>query len=282
MKKTLILTLALLMLLLCGCTSYADMDKYSSGGSEIDTLITSIDVAWSSGEVDISYYDGATVKFYEESSKKLSEDNQMQYFLDGTTLRIRYSKPKIFFFGSANKSLHILIPSSVTLDVAEISVASAKVNVNGIQAEKLLVESASGDVTLDNVWAKSKVELESASGDINATLLGQIAELEADTASGNLNISAQNISEVSADSASGDVKFDFAACPSKLDIDTASGDVKVILPADAQFTLEFDTASGELENGFACTKKGDKYICGSGTVKISIDTASGDLKLKKK
>ena len=65
-----------------------------------------------------------------------------------------------------------------------------------------------------------------------------------------------------------------------MDIDTASGKVTLQLPADSNFTLDMDTASGDFRSDLALKMDGKKYVCGNGKGMIKIDTASGDIFLK--
>ena len=70
-----------------------------------------------------------------------------------------------------------------------------------------------------------------------------------------------------------------SSMPKSIDLDAASGNITLALPENSDFTADIDTGSGKVETGLALKKSGDSYVNGSGTNKISIDTASGDVNI---
>ena len=67
-----------------------------------------------------------------------------------------------------------------------------------------------------------------------------------------------------------------------LDVDTVSGSVTLCLPADADFTLDFDTVSGSFSSELACKTESSRRIFGSGLGEYSIYTTSGSVHIEKK
>ncbi|MBP5239870.1 MAG: DUF4097 family beta strand repeat protein, partial [Oscillospiraceae bacterium] len=102
---------------------------------------------------------------------------------------------------------------------------------------------------------------------------------ELDAASGAISITADTIRNLDIDSASGDVLCRLRKTPEDSSIDTASGKVAMVLPEDAAFTLKLSTASGRMNSDFAMKKSGNTYVCGSGSGRLHIDTASGNVNL---
>ena len=85
--------------------------------------------------------------------------------------------------------------------------------------------------------------------------------------------------EVNVHSVSGKVEIETADKLEKCKIKTASGDVRLVLPEALGFTAIIDTASGSFESSVPVKKAGGEYIAGTGGASISIDTASGDIKI---
>lgn len=68
----------------------------------------------------------------------------------------------------------------------------------------------------------------------------------------------------------------------ELEVDTVSGSVSLCLPADADFTLDFDTVSGSFSSELACKTENGRCIFGTGRGDYSIDTTSGSVHIEKK
>ena len=145
-----------------------------------------------------------------------------------------------------------------------------------LTAEEVDVDSASGSVQV--IGNAKEVNIDTASGDIY--LDGMAEELELNTASGKIEVNENGkLKRANIGTASGDVKV-AAKTFDDMDIDTASGKVTLQLPADSNFTLHMDTASGDFRSDLALKMDGKKYVCGNGKGMIKIDTASGDIFLK--
>ena len=109
----------------------------------------------------------------------------------------------------------------------------------------------------------------------------QAGDLSANTASGKVEIRGTSFGDLSVDSASGDVQISVIETLSECSIDTASGEVTLFLPEKMGFTAEIETGIGGFESDLALRQKGETYIAGDGKAKIEIDTASGDIFVKK-
>jgi DUF4097 and DUF4098 domain-containing protein YvlB len=131
-------------------------------------------------------------------------------------------------------------------------VASGDVEVHG-GAREISIDSASGDVTLELEGVIEIVSADTASGDVHVT--GAVNQLKADTASGDVTASGLT-GAASADTASGDVSLEWAsiAAGSKVVVDTASGDARFVLPAGTEVAGKVTTSSGSIHSDFA----GDK------------------------
>jgi DUF4097 and DUF4098 domain-containing protein YvlB len=86
-----------------------------------------------------------------------------------------------------------------------------------------------------------------------------------------------SVSDITANTTSGDVEIDADPCPGRVEVDTVSGSVRLTLPPECSFTLDFDTVSGDLDCGFPVVMRDGEYTCGGGTAKFDVDTTSGSV-----
>lgn len=304
MKNTIILLgaiSALLALMLCGCGGARllnDSDKlYICGNAEIDEQVKSIDIDWPAGLVEIDYHSGTTVKIEESAAKQLSEDMQMQWYIEGTTLKIKAINLQSFKLRYPEKKLTLTLPEDFSGDNIRISLASAELKAELLSAASINVSTASGKVCL-LAQAANALEISSASGGIELTQYGECksvklssasgsiqAELEkaesvsAESASGGISLYGDIMEEVNVHSSSGRVEVETAESLEKCKIQTASGNVQLSIPEELGFTALIDTASGSFESAVPVKKVGREYIAGTGGASIVIDTASGDIKI---
>ena len=276
---------------------YANAEKYTAGDTEISGEIRNLDVNWTSGKVNVEYHAGSSVIVKETSSKTLSEDQQMHWWLDGDTLRIQFCKSGFrFSWGNVSKELTVLLPEGTVLKNAEISLTSGDLNVKDLKAEDLSLGTTSGDV---NATAEAeKADIGSTSGDLNLKLTGDVKRLKAGSTSGSIRLEAGKVKEIEAGSTSGgidvraeEVKTVKIGCTSgsvyvkvkkleKLHVSTTSGSVTAALSEEPGFTADIGTVSGNISTGMAVTKNGSKYVCGDGSAEIELGTVSGSVRLE--
>lgn len=147
----------------------------------------------------------------------------------------------------------------------------------------LSVDTGSGDVVLGNVKT-GDASVDTGSGDIRINGL-EAAELEIDTGSGDVTVTAAAVGVINIDTGSGDVRIGLTTDISELSVDTGSGDVELMAPRSLGASVEIETSSGDIETEFPLqvTRKGRDGLTGTigdGKGTISIDTASGDVRLK--
>ncbi len=278
----------------------ANADQYTAGDRSITDKVSGIDIDWASGSVTVKPHDADTIEIHETLSRNdISDDERVQSWVDGTTLRIAYQKTKsasLLSINNVKKDLEVLVPASASYRFLDVDAASAEVNIEGIDTDGLAVNVASGDTVINDTRAE-KADLSSASGSI--TMKGCTADtLEIDTASGTQNIDCDAseldfsaasgkifyetdalVDVIHTSSASGAQKLSFSAAPKKADIHSASGDVEILLPKDAGFSAKIDTASGKVSYDLPMTKEKNRYIAGDGSAEIEVSTASGDVSL---
>lgn len=254
MKKRIGLILFLVLCVLCiaGCRFsinitpgmssflYEDADRYTMGGSSISNTVEKVDIEWISGQVRMEVHDKNTIEFSETANENLNENNSLYYWLDDKTLHIKFCRSGKWDFTDLEKDMTIYLPQELIL-------------------KELNVESISAVIIADDVHAQ-KLELESVSGDVS--------------------VKGSEMNEINADSISGDVSIVCRTMPKEMEIDTVSGSVELFLGESADFTLNFETVSGDLSSDIPFRVSGDSYTCGVGTYQYEIDTVSGDVSIR--
>ena len=298
---------SLLCTALCGCGSFRLISipvrgssgaatAYSSGNAEITDRITDVEVEWAAGSVDIIYA-GDKIVLEESANRALNDENRMAWSVDGTRLVIKFTKDNVFGSISFAKALTLTLPEefraqSISVSCAsaamkaeylsakrlELSSASGKIVVGSIDADDVEISAASGDVDIAQSGSCGELDISTASGKVFAKL-DEVSELGIDTASGKVNVSANVLGRAGIETASGGVSLTVFDSFDNTEIETSSGDVSLMLPKAQGFTAEIDTASGELESDLPLALKGGVYVCGDGSARLEIDTASGDITL---
>lgn len=252
-----------------------DAANYTAGGASIGDKVESLDIQWASDRIEIIGDDVDSI-IIEEEDKNLPEDQKAQWWLDGSTLRIRFAKANVF--GYANKKIKITVPREAEFKDCNVSVASAELIIENINAQNLNLDSASGSISGRGLNAHN-TKLDSASGRIEIRD-SSLANIKGNSASGKMIISVSGCKEAVLSSASGGVDLDFADMPEKIKVNTASGSVKAALPENADFTADVDTASGSVRFDIPTISADGKYVAGDGKNSIEIDTASGSVHVK--
>lgn len=198
-------------------------------------------------------------------------------------------------------TLTIQVPRQAGLD---LSAVSANIDVRGlIGSARVNAESVSGNVRVEA--ESDDIDLSSVSGDVDFRGKARTAELG--TVSGDIDVSDVHGS-ISADSVSGDVtargsavtRFEGATVSGDLTLDgslapnvdismeSVSGSLTLILPADTSARVSGESFSGSVHSDFALDIQSEgpgksfRGDLGGGGGKISIESFSGDVNLRKK
>ena len=308
MKKKIALFLcAALAVLLGGCRvhvplglggyitgeEYPDAEKYRTGAFSYSAdEISAVEVYWRCGEVEIVESDGAELAV-RESGSELPEGSAMHFLLDGEVLRTRFcaSGAKIQV-NEADKHLRLEVPKGISLSV---HTTSAPVRADALEQKDILIAAHSGCTRLGAVTA-GRVDLSSSSGSIQAesvsaqTLvcsalsgavgLGEAAAqtIECSTSSGFVRMDGVDADSVGVTTSSGGVELTLADVP-EADVSTSSGDVTLTL-GEGGAELLYASKSGKMQTELAWERKGDLYVFGAGEGRLTVETASGRLKIR--
>ncbi len=258
-----------------------DSNKYSYDEKDFDPeSISKIDISWLDGNVKIVGYDGDTIKTSESASRSLSDKNLMECYADGDILVIKYSPAGKFLFSigknSFSKALTVKIPRDTAgqIEKLNIDVVSSDINIEGMTAERLYIESTSGEVYICDTEI-SRLSVDTMSGNLDTENINISDSANIETVSGRALLKG-NIASVSTDTVSGAVEIVSNICPKKIKSDSASGDVDIYIPSDSNFTYKFDKLSGEFENEFI-NQYNENGVVGNGDSEFSFDTISGNV-----
>lgn len=229
-----------------GSFNYPNGDKYTAG----DTTITAdqlkeIEINWVGGLVQMETYEGDTIQIYETSSSSLSADDRVHSYYDKNgKLSIQYRKSQFMLFGSynENKELYVKIPASLAGDIHSLS-----------------LDSVSAECNITGLTVKD-VEIDNVSGDI--TVDSNVESFELDTVSGDCSLTSRTV-------------------PHDVSSDSVSGDFTLTVPADASFSIEQDSVSGDVDSDFTTSSKNGRLICGDGKNDWEFDSVSGNVYVRK-
>lgn len=264
-----------------------DTDYYTSAGESIvfsaaqADSIDSIDIDWIAGDVEVVRGDTNEISIEETSSYEITEENAMRYSLDGSTLKITAGKDYAFFnlfsFGSSglNKNLTVTIPKDKSLDALDIDAASADINIDGAaEINEVRADTASGCIGIYNVTGE-KAEVNTASG--NIVIDSKFESINTENISGQTEITA-NCKKLDMSSVSGEVNATVGKETASIDAESVSSNINVTLPKSiAGFTADYETVSGKFSSDFEGKSYDGKFVNGDGTLKIDLQTVSGNI-----
>lgn len=197
-------------------------------------------------------------------------------------------------------TLDLRVPKGASLNV---EVVSAPLGIDGIDGGSIKVSSVSGKIRINarapSLEANSvsgsielaghagDVDLQTVSGDILAPSVGANAQLQ--TVSGRIHVNGGPWHKLNLSTVSGDVQLGGGVAGSgSYSIDSMSGDVQLQLPGDLSATIHATSFSGDMRSDFGTPKKNDNgpgselnTTAGGGGGKITVETFSGDLRIKK-
>lgn len=184
-----------------------------------------------------------------------------------------------------------------------ITTSSGKGQVTSINCEELRYQSVSGDLTAQGVVTSiAKFDTSSGSYELESV---KSKETSFTSIAGNLKARGLDIEKTFMESSSGRIELDgylgdvtletvsgratlvYSSFSNTIFASTSSGSVRIELPSEAEFELDYSTSSGSLSNDFPTayshnTKRSMIGIAGNGANRISVRTVSGDLTVVKR
>lgn len=222
-----------------------------------------------------------TVHFYGEVSTnmKKSSPELVAYKTDNKLCVETLWSKNIIAIGInlSRTTMDIYIPETI-LEELKINAVSGDVTLEGITVLEFYLETVSGDIKVQELAAE-KIRIDSVSGSI--AIKDYAGNINAGSTSGDISlIGGENNNDLDASTISGDISIEQDVM-SDMNIASISGDVKIKLPKDSQFYLDFSTVSGNIKHDFdmKISSSGRRSLggtVGDGGSRIMINTTSGD------
>ena len=311
--------LVLLLLAFCGCgftagASYPNADKYAVGSFTYNAAdVEAVEINWTSGRVELRESAEALLSV-NETTEGLTQEQQMRWWLDGSTLRIQFWKSG--YTGTLNnreKRVEVEIPKDISLTVnvtsgeikagdhqlkgVKVSATSGSIRLGAVNADDLEIlatsgkiqsgplrvqkrikaECTSGSMELENAMAE-KIELEMTSGSIFSGPIDASASLAVNATSGDLKLDAVRTESAAVKTTSGDISLGVYQC-GEVKVSSTSGDVTVNALHGSGLTVDFKTGSGSFNKQKDSGQKSYHGVLGNGETKVTVSTTSGDLKI---
>jgi hypothetical protein len=247
------------------------------------------------GEVVVGTHDGPTARVEvvalknDDQTREAVADTlvELRSAGDGHELVIEVPKRTGSFFGREPRiRVEVTAPHASSLGFATASAdvtatgrfttvrgKTASGDVTVTEAEDVRLESASGDVRVDEV--RGEASLKSVSGDVKAGRVG--GPLDASVVSGDLRVGSAERGG-SANAVSGDIDL-VAVGEGEVEVRTVSGDVTVGIREGSRVHVDVTTVSGDLRSDLALD---DAPNGGDGPlVDVRGRTVSGDLRVRR-
>ncbi|MGN0517501.1 MAG: DUF4097 family beta strand repeat-containing protein [Acutalibacteraceae bacterium] len=283
--------------------NYKNSSEYKIGSPSISVdNISSVEVNWISGEINVLSSTDNNILFDCPDDKKLEDDYKLRYLVKDGKLTIQYTKPfNVFqqlFKKNIKKTLNIYIPSSVkevtvnnvssntvisdiSTDLLEINNVSGEIylsslSLTGKEIKRISIDNVSGKMTVNNITTDN-LSVNTVSGGFAAD--NTTAKFfYIDNVSGKINLNG-SFDKVEADTVSGDFTINSKTMLSDLAVDGVSAAINITIPENDGFELELDKASAYFKCEFETKNTGDLYIYKNRTSKFEIDTVSGNVNL---
>lgn len=272
----------------CGTDMWYDDTDYQVGNTDLTDELRELDIHWLSGSVTVRSVEGDTLTVHEldRDGNTPEEEDALRWKLQDGKLTIRFCKPRRVMSSSSsqNKTLEVCVPAAWlggNLGELDVDSVSGDVNIllNGQAAalRELDIDTVSGAVKV--VGDAQSLSLDTTSG--NMTVSGTYGEFSTDTVSGKL-VMEGSADEMELESTSGNMTVTLSRAATSLEADTTSGRLTLTLPGDMTgFTAKLDSVSGDIEiEDFPTTGKNNSRTFGDGSMKIDMDSTSGDVIIK--
>jgi DUF4097 and DUF4098 domain-containing protein YvlB len=276
------------------------------GGETVDRTLAAdqdavIEIENLSGSIRITGWDRSEIRV----TGTLGDDvEELRFEGERDRFQIAVKIPEGRGFGKRDVSadLEISVPAGSGLEIetvsapitvvdvnswVELSSVSGNIEVNGSMTEAEM-ETVSGSIRLSG--ANTVVEAESVSGTVEIEGTGQAVEVS--TVSGSVKVAAGEVKRARFESVAGGIDFDGSlAAGGRLDASCHSCNLVVTLPGTTSATFELSSFSGNISSDLGGTvEKTSRYApgtrsefsTGGGDGRVSLETFSGNVKLKKK
>jgi DUF4097 and DUF4098 domain-containing protein YvlB len=294
MRTTMKTTFAFLILLLAGSSARAQMTVDQRRAAEPDGLV---EIENPAGSIHVVGWDKNEVVV----TGTLGSRAEGLGFSGGahrTTIEVETEgNPH-----SVRSDLKIQVPAGSRLEIEGFASTIRIEGVNGpVQAETvngtITMTGGSKDVELQSVNGSvevtspaTRVYAEAVNGSV--TVRNASGEVEASTVNGTLTVIGGTFTRAQLETVSGRIVFEGSlGKTSSLDAESVSGSVELALPATVSADFSISSFSGDIENELGpppqkasrwTSEKELSFSTGSGGAKVTVETLSGNIRLRKR
>jgi lia operon protein LiaG len=199
---------------------------------------------------------------------------------------VRLERPRAIGPSWNDLVLEVSLPAGYGGRLAAKSVSGA-IDLADHAYEGVALSSTSGEIRAGSVKA-ADFAMHSTSGALRAQVIGA-RQTDISSVSGEVEVTSLS-GAATVRTTSGEVRLTFAVPPSRLDASSVSGRLSLTLPADAGFTLDAHSTSGEVTCEFPVTIAGGQSVAGrhalagvvgGGVNAISASTVSGEIRIRR-
>lgn len=268
--------------------------------------ISSIEVDMRSGDFMLGISEDENIYLVELSSAALDEDKRASVTSADGTLRIAQGASGVsvvfFGYGLIASDFQLFLPKRMWERIIVKTTSGDILSDCELKAAELSFQSTSGDIKLKNADVRL-LALKSSSGDIDcenvscessniATISGDIAcraqtgHIEISSTSGDTELFGMN-ADSAVQTVSGDITLRFDDMPGALRAKSTSGDIKLFIPENDGFAINYNRVSGDLRSDFnlmtSLNERSGTAVYRNGSERVyDISTISGDIKIYKR
>ena len=261
-------------------SSYANAEKYAVGETDISGAVKHLSIEWMDGAVRVEYHAQGTILLRETSTKALSEDQKLRWWLDGDTLRVQYARSGLRLNFDLNKQLTVTLQEGIVLDDAKIHTTSGDVFIPQLTANQLDLQSTSGD--LQAVAAIKFLCASSTSGDQRLQLTAGADSVKVHSTSGSAQVILAGTASLEAETTSGGFSFTGTGKTDRITVNSTSGNVYIT--AEEAGLVKVDSSSGTIAAQLTVAGKvelgstsGSVSLQAGKAEEIKISSTSGDV-----
>ena len=211
------------------------------------------------------------------------QEKQPKINFAGSTLSISVP-PRNSFGIHSGDNVTIRLPKTMAenLTKTDVDIVSGKVNISNTKSTDANVSSVSGSINI-NECDFVALDCDSVSGAIKITT-SKIEEVSCESVSGKIEIEADIEKNFDISTTSGSQTIQTNTLPLLGgDCESISGSVKIAIPENTGFSLDYESISGSISNEFtgSTMKKSGENVYKNGSVEFDVETVSGKITITK-
>lgn len=274
-----------------GAINIKDTQNFKIDEEKVSTLENIDEIAIEGVKSDIKLIpeERNDIKAHFYGNENSNKKPKLTMTTNGSKLLIKIERPKNnvnLSFGDISEELNLDINIPKTYEgKLNIGTVSGDVGLpNELKLSELTIQGVSNDTNLEKINV-NKFAYGNVSGDLKANTLNT-KDASFESVSGEIEVN-NFTGNIKGNSVSGNTEILYVTFDNNINLESVSGDVEIVLPQDAQFYLDSDSVSGDIESDFPITVQGKsrdglKGVVGSDKNKIEIETTSGDINIERK